>query len=267
MGEAKQSREANYSNTVLKALDVLDCLTASKRPMSTLEIAKSCNMSRPTVYRLLTTLQSRDYVNCRDRTYTLGTKILSLSRVLLESMDLAGRSQPFLRRLSRISGETSYLAILDGTEILYINKVESTQSVRSNCTIGTRNPLYSTSMGKAILAFLPLEERDSLLERITFSKFTENTITEKSRLVSELAEIRRRGYAIDNLEMEDNVRCVGAPVFDHMDYPFAAISFSGPAFRLSIERIRELSACVIDITQSLSSQLGHTKSARLLESR
>ena len=95
-----------------------------------------------------------------------GSKILSLSGILLESFDMPSISYQILRELSEISGETTYVSVLDGTKILYINKVESSQAVHSNCTIGTRNHLYSSSMGKAILAFLPPKERDVVLKKI-----------------------------------------------------------------------------------------------------
>jgi DNA-binding IclR family transcriptional regulator len=215
-------------------------------------------MSRPTVYRLLTTLESRGYVKNDEHTFTLGTQILSLSRVLLESFDLPRIAYPFLRKLSELSGETTYVSILDGTEILYVNTVESTQSIRSTCTIGTRNHLYSSSMGKSILAYLPSEERDAILDAISpMQAFTPNTITDRDALLQELDRVCSQGYALDNIEVEDNVRCVGAPIFDHMGYPFAAMSLSGPAFRLSVGRLHELAPQLVEFTQQISQQLGY----------
>jgi IclR family acetate operon transcriptional repressor len=157
-----------------------------------------------------------------------------------------------------MSGETTYISVLDGTEILYINKVESTQAVHSNCTIGSRNHLYCSSMGKAILAFLPPDERNTILDKISPLKaFTPNTITDRSVLLSELERIRNQGYAIDDIEGEDNVRCVGAPIFDHVGRPFAAMSLSGPAFRLSVDDLHQLSASVVNVTQRISRQMGY----------
>ncbi len=253
------SQEANLSQTVLKALDVLECVSeAAGNPLNAAEIAKRCGMSRPTTYRLLSTLQSRGYIANNEHEYTLGSKILSLSGSLLASFNLHSMSYPYLRELSRISGETTYVSILDGTEILYINKVESKQAVHSNCTIGSRNHLYCSSMGKAILAFLPPDERDFILDKISPLKaFTPNTITERAALLAELERIRNQGYAIDDIEGEDNVRCVGAPIFDHVGRPFAAMSLSGPAFRLSTGSLHDLSSLVVDVTQRISSQMGY----------
>ena len=249
--------EANLANTVLKSLDLLECLANSDKPLTAPEIAKKCKMSRPTAYRLLATLQSRGYVTNKEHEYSLGTKILSLSRVILESLDLANEAYPYLRHLSQLSGETTYVSILDGTEILYINKVESTQSIRLNCTLGARNPLYCTSMGKSILAYLPEDERDSLLGQIQLRPFTEKTIVDKHELLDVIAVVRQRGYAIDDQEIEDEVNCVGAPIFNHMGYPFAAMSIAGPAFRLSKDKLEELVPYLLEVTQTLSSQFGY----------
>jgi DNA-binding IclR family transcriptional regulator len=253
------SQEANLSQTVLKALEVLECVAEAGVPLNAAEIANRCGLSRPTAYRLLTTLQSRGYVTNNHHEYTLGSKILSLSGVLLESFDLPSFAHPYLRELSEVSGETAYVSILDSTEILYINKVASTKAVHSNCTIGSRNHLYCSSMGKAILAHLSPNERDFILDRLSPLKaFTPNTITERDALLQELECIRSQGYAIDDIEGEENVRCVGAPIFDHVGRPFAAMSLSGPAFRLSVGRLHELAPLVVDATQRISRQLGHT---------
>lgn len=256
MGSSRQG--TNLSQTVLKALEILESVAEAKVPLSAGEIAKLCGMSRPTAYRLLTTLQSQGYIANNGHEYTLGTKILSLSGDFLASFDLPSISHQYLRQLSEMSGETTYVSILDGTEILYINKVESMQAVHSNCTIGTRNRLYSSSMGKAILAFLPPAERDTILDKIApLEAFTPNTITERDALLIELERIREQGYAIDDIEGEEDVRCVGAPIFDRVGRPFAAMSLSGPAFRLSVERLHELSSLVVDATQRVSHRMGY----------
>ena len=250
-------RESILSNTVLKSLDVLECLADSGQPLTASEIARVCGMSRPTVYRLLATLQSRGYVSNIEHEYTLGSKILSLSGVILNSIDLAYPAYPYLQQLSDLSGETACASVLDGNEVLSINKVESKQPMRLNSPIGARNPLYCTSMGKSMLAYLPEYERDALLHKITLHPFTDYTITDKEDLIETLGVIKERGYAYDDLEMEDNVRSVAAPVFNHMGYPIGAISLAGPAYRLSIEKLDELAVSLMEATQTLSKQFGY----------
>ncbi len=255
---SSSEQEANLSQTVLKALEVLECVAEANVPLNAAEIAKRCGLSRPTAYRLLATLQSRGYVSNTHHEYSLGSKVLSLGGLLLESLDLPSISHSYLRELSEIAGETAYVSVLDGTEILYVNKAASARGVQTNCTIGSRNHLYCSSMGKSILAFLLPEERDSILEKIVpLEAFTSNTITDPDALRQELERIRQQGYAIDDIEGEENVRCVGAPIFDHVGRSFAAISLSGPAFRMSIERLHELSMLVVETALNISQQLGY----------
>ena len=148
--------DVEFSQTVLKALLVLECVADADRPLSAAEVAKLCKISRPTAYRLLSTLAVRDYVTQVNGPYfRLGTQALSLSKKLLDSIDLPELARPYMRELGDVTNETIYLSTLQGSEILYMAKVESTQSIRTSCVIGTRNNLYSTSMGKALLAFLP----------------------------------------------------------------------------------------------------------------
>ncbi|MBN1993855.1 MAG: IclR family transcriptional regulator [Anaerolineae bacterium] len=258
MSPIDTSNEANLSQTVLKALDVLECIALANQPLSAAKVAKLCHLSRPTAYRLICTLATRGYVAQEDDTrYRLGMQVLSLSQNVLESLDLPELARPYLRHLSDTTHETAYLSILDNDEILYIGKAESSQSVRTHAKLGSRNLLHCTAMGKAILAFLPPAEQTQLLEGIELIKFTRMTITNKTDLIKELAKVRMQKYALDNEECEEDIRCVGAPVFDQNGRPFAAISVSGPAYRVTASRVRELSLLVIDTANAISSRLGY----------
>jgi len=250
--------EANLSQTVLKALDILECIAFAEQPLSAAEVAKLCNLSRPTAYRLIRTLTTRGYLTQDDDThYRLGTQVLSLSQNVLDSLDLPELAQPYLRHLSDTTNETSYLSILDDDEILYIGKAESSQSVRTYSKIGSRNVLHCTAMGKTILAFLPESDRAELIERLELTVKTGNTITDRATLAEELTTIREQKFAIDNEESEEGVRCVGAPILDHSGRILAAISVSGPAYRLSVSRLIALSSLVMDTAKTLSSRLGY----------
>ncbi|MBN1221151.1 MAG: IclR family transcriptional regulator [Anaerolineae bacterium] len=258
MASLATPQDTNLAQTVLKALDILECIAFADHPLSAAKVAKLCNMSRPTAYRLICTLATRGYVAQEDDThYRLGTQVLTLSQNVLDSLDLPELARPYLRHLSDITHETVYLSILDDDEILYIGKAESSQSVRTHAKIGSRNLLHCTAMGKAILAFLPIEEQTQLLERIKLTRLTSATITDRAALAKELAKVRTQKYALDNEECEEDIRCVGAPIFDHNGRPFAAISVSGPAYRVTVSRIRELSLLVIDTADTISSRLGY----------
>ena len=251
-------RQANLTQTVLKALDVLECLSSADHSLNVTTVAEVCGLSRPTTYRLLATLQSRNYVRqTQDGHYDLGTNVLSLSRSYLEHLDLPKLARPILCELSQVSNETTHLGILDDASILYVGKVESPQTVRLHSAIGARNPVYSTAMGKAILAFLPIEKRNALLDRIDFLPHTPNTITDRAVLNEHLERIRAEGFATDDAESEEGIRCVAAPILGLDGSAFAAISISGPAYRLSIPKLIGLSELVVNAAGDVSRQLGY----------
>jgi DNA-binding IclR family transcriptional regulator len=186
-----------------------------------------------------------------DYNYSLGTKILGLARVVLDTMNLPKMAQPYLHELSQLSQETAFMSILDDTKILYIAKeegpqVQASQSFQMRSNVGTRLDLHSSGMGKAILANLPAEDRNH----------TDHTITDQAALNKELEQIHQRGYAIDNCEGDDWVRCVAAPVYDGGGHVLGAISIAGPAHRMTLEYIQQLSGDVIRVTRALSKQLG-----------
>ncbi len=250
--------EANLSQTVLKALDILESVADADRPLSAAKVAKRCKLSRPTAYRLLSTLAARGYVtHVEGSAYRLGTQALSLSKKVLDSLDLPELAKPHMRQLSDVANETVHLSILDNTEILYIARAESSQSVRMASTIGTRNKLHCTAMGKAILAFLPASDQAKLIEQLKLTGCTAAAITDRATLVEELANVRAQKFAIDDEESEDGVRCVGAPIYDHTGRVFAAISVSGPAYRLSVARLNALSSLVIVAADAISGHLGY----------
>lgn len=258
MSSKDMPSESNLSQTVLKALDILECVALAEQPLSAAEVAKLCGIPRPTAYRLIRTLTTRGYVAQDDEThYRLGTQTLSLSQNVLDSLDLHELAQPYLRQLSDITNETAYLSMIDDDEILYIGKAESSQSVRTHTKIGSRNKLHCTSMGKAILAFLPENDRNELVKRLELNANTPTTITDQNALLGELTKIHAQKYSIDNEESEEGVRCVGAPIFDHNGNVLAAISVSGPAYRLSVARLTALSNLVIDTAMTISSRLGY----------
>lgn len=252
--------EAAVTLTVGKALDILDCLINAKAPLPTKEIARCCGISRPTAYRLLSTLGAYGYVtrdHNQDERYRLGYKVLELSKSLLDGIELRQQALPFLTSLSQSTNETVHLAVLDRDEVIYIDKVESTQAVRMHSTIGSRNPVHCTSLGKAILAYLSLEERKRILASVTMERRTANTITDPARLEEHLNAVRLQGFAMDDLENEDGIRCVGAPIFGYSGAVVAAVSVSGPAYRMSAERAGEIGAQLRTTAALISRQLGH----------
>jgi DNA-binding IclR family transcriptional regulator len=255
--------ENNLAGTVIKAIDIVDCLAERRIPMSTQEIAKAVGMSRPTTYRLLMTLMSRGLVrDTGNFRFLLGTRLLTLSRVVLDQLDVLEVARPYLTELSRVSNETANLSILDDGELLYIGKEESRReipmAVQLRSTVGTRIAVHSSSMGKAMLAYLSPDAVQAYIDRMTpLRRYTAHTITDPEVLLRELEEVRVRGYAIDEREVDEGTRCVGAPVFDSSGQVAAAMSIAGPAYRLTLDSLHQLAGEVIRVTGSLSRELGY----------
>ena len=188
--------------------------------------------------------------------YRLGLRLYELGSRAIDGLDLRGRARPYLDRLQAEFGETVFLCILDEGQVFYVEKVESQQSVRTACTVGSRAPAYCTAVGKAMLAELPEAEVAKVVRRWGLKPITANTITTASALKEELKAVRARGYAIDDEEKEEGLRCVSAAVRGHSGKLFAAMSVSGPAFRMTKERIPGVGRSVMRAANELSAELG-----------
>ncbi len=266
MSDRHDDSDANYSGTVIKALDILACLADHQRPMTAQAIAKACDISRPTAYRLLATLGSRGFVRTDSNyQYSLGTRLLSLGRIVLDSIDLPELARPYLHELCSISNETANLSILDETELLYIGKEESQRtaqmhiSVQMRSDVGTRIMPHCSAMGKAILAYLAPATFEALLQKsLPLKVYTSHTIVDPDALRRDLEQIRQQGYAIDDREVDDGTRCVAAPIFDNSGQVKAAMSIAGPTYRLKLDQLHQLSPEVRRVALVLSRQLGYT---------
>lgn len=267
MSDMQDTTDNNFSGTVLKALNILETLAQQGRPMSAQDVATACDLSRPTAFRLLTTLMSRGFVRTDGRhNYMLGTMLVSLGSIALSGINLNDLARPFLHELCVVSGETANLSILDGSDILYVGKEESLHSahnphfVQLRSTIGTRLTAHSSALGKAMLANLPPEICQRLLTQAApLRAYTSHTLTDIDALTDELAKIRETGYAIDDREVDEGTRCVAAPIFDSTGAVVAAMSIAGPAYRLTVEQLHAFSGDVIRMAQTLSAQLGYVR--------
>jgi IclR family transcriptional regulator, KDG regulon repressor len=189
--------------------------------------------------------------------YRLGLKLYEFGSKAFGAIDLRRRATPYLDRLQRELGETVFFCMLDDGQVFYIEKIESQQSVRTACTVGSRAPAYCTAVGKAMLAELPDAEVNEIVRRWGLKAITPNTITTPAALKDELRAIRLRGYAIDNEEKEPGLRCVSAPVRSDTGKLLAALSVSGPAFRVTKERVPEIGKAVMQAAGELSYELGY----------
>lgn len=240
-----------------KALDVLDAVGGSSEGLSQSDLATQLQLPRTTVYRLLATLVARGLVR-RDplrKVYCLGFKCFEMARKAYARPDLVSAAAIELRALRDITGETSYLATLDGREVISLERCDGAHSKRSAAVLGQRKPVYCTSQGKAILSAMSDVERDSLVRDITLHELTPLTITDRRKLQAEIRITKARGYAIDDEEIVLGVRCVGAPVVDSSGAVRGAISVAGPAWRLTRARLELLGPEVAEAARRIGAQL------------
>ncbi|HPT61259.1 MAG: IclR family transcriptional regulator [Aggregatilineales bacterium] len=246
-------------SSAARAFEILRCVGKGDPHigLSLAEISQQNDLDKSTVYRYLQTLEQLGMVERNDRdNYQLGWGILELAGKYLDSVSLVNVSGPFMQELSERTGETVYLAVPAGHEVIYVSKVESVHSIRMNAQIGTRMPMHCTSLGKAILAHLPETLQARILDRGLPAR-TPNTITDRDLMVKELQRVRAEGFSVDNIENEEGVRCVGAPIFDYRGKVVGAMSVSGPSNRITLDRVADLGAQVRTAARLISRRLGH----------
>jgi IclR family transcriptional regulator, KDG regulon repressor len=255
-----KTSKSPYKVQVLdRALAALSILANRSSESSLVELCTELRLHKSTVHRLMMVLERHRLVvkNPETGRYRLGLKLFELGSKALDGIDLRGRARPYLDRLQQQFGETVFFCILDDGQVFYVEKVESQQSVRTACTVGSRAPAYCTAVGKAMLAELSDAEVSAIARRWGLKPITQNTITTAAQLKAELRTVRSRGYAIDDEEKEEGLRCVSAAVRGHSGKLFAAMSISGPAFRMTKERIPEIGQAVMQAANELSAELGY----------
>lgn len=252
--------KSNYIiQSVAHALDVLEEFRGDMDELGVTELSKKLKLHKNNVFRILATLQSRNYIeqNKTNDNYRLGIKCLELGQTFVQQRGLLKQAQPILKELADRTAETSYLSILRGNEVVYLDAVETTSTVRVISRVGLHMPVHATAAGKALIAF---ESEEELRKRFPaeLQKFTANTITAPNDILKNLEEAREAGYATDLEEFEEGLHCIASPIRDYTRKVIAAVSVSGPAHRLSVERIAqtigpEVSRC----GKALSTRLGY----------
>lgn len=238
--------------SLARGLKILDILAMAENSVGITELAQQLDMDKSSVSRLMQTLASYGFAeqDSSTRRYHLGPRILTLSQLMLKKMPLRDQVRPFLSRLVDQTGECAHLGILAQGQVLYVDQVESPATLRVNTGIGTLAPLHCTALGKVLLAFGNAPVPDTL------STFTTRTIIDHESLRVHLDQTRRQDYAVDDEEFSYGVRCVAVPVYDYAGKVIGAIGISGPAGRMSLERIPQLATMVREIGESLSNRLG-----------
>ncbi|KYO63800.1 IclR family transcriptional regulator [Thermovenabulum gondwanense] len=223
----------NLVKSVIKALEIIELLNVEGE-LSIKEISTKLELEKTTVHRLITTLKEKGYViqNDKDRRYSNSFKLFELGNRTIERLGLRRQAQPYLEELAEKSHETVNLAILDGKYVMYIDKIESSETIKVALEIGKKLPCYCTGLGKAILAYMSEQKVLELLKSEPLKEFTPNTITDLSKLMRELRKIREQGYSVDNEEYVQGLICVASPIINKQGEPIAAMSIAIPKYRI-----------------------------------
>lgn len=254
-----------------RAIDLLELISASDRLPTLAAICQKSGLHKSTAHRLLMVLQRSGIIErTADHRYHLGLKLYELGQRALDQVDLRTRARPHFRRLAARVHETVHLGVLQGAKIVYLEKLDAnSRTVCFGSVTGASNPVYCTAMGKAMLAFMPADAAEEVIAGIRFRRFTARTLCSEAELRSALERVRRRGYAIDDEEIEPGVRCIGAPILSPSGIPVAAASISGPVVRITAQRApgiaEHLLRCCRDISLALPQE--RRSSPSLLVSR
>lgn len=252
--------KSDIVQSVDRAFDILEALR-DEDEIGLIALSRKVNLNKSTVHRLLNTLIYRGYVNqnSENNKYKLSFKFLEIGNSCLNSLDIVSIAKPHIKKLSDKTNEVVHLVLIEKSEIVYIDKIESHNTIRMHSYIGKRIPIYCTAVGKAYMAHLKDNEFLSLWNNIenNLNKLTENTITSKEKMIKELDDIRNNGFAVDNEENEKGVICVAAPIFNYDKSIKYAISISTPKMRINKEKIKCFGKLVNETTKAISKDLGY----------
>ena len=252
---AKQN--LNTSTTALKALRVLEAVAYASTSVSASDVAAIVDMDKAAVYRMLVTLLNAGYV-LRDensKRYRLGYKVVSLSRNLLAENKISRLVRRTIEEISAKTGETVHYSVLDGNETVLVQKVKGSQLIAVDFHIGDRAMMHCTAIGKVMLAYQNQRFIESIIDA-GLPKFASKTFTHPDELKKELRKIRSAGYAFDDHELSDDMRCIAVPVFEGSGSVRSGISISGPDSRFSMTKLHELKIPMMESAQKLSEQMG-----------
>ncbi len=239
-----------------KTLDILETIKTTQSGYKLADLARAVDLPKATVYRILATLEGRGYLDrAADGGYRMAKKLFDMQRSVPVEQVLTRVAQPIMEKLAASSKETINLGILDAGEVVVINTVESPQAVRMSSKIGNRRWLHSTALGKVLLAGMPDREVQRLLRMKGTPRLTDQTRTAKADIMAEIQRVRRQGWALDDQENEIEGRCIGAGVQGPDGTVLAALSISGPVFRMNVDRARslvpELKAVCVEIARAV----------------
>jgi DNA-binding IclR family transcriptional regulator len=262
MIDETQARPASVNLSILKALDVLECLHQQGPSLSPAQIAHHVGLARPTVYRLLSTMALRGWVVKDPQTegnYRLGYHILTIAGTMLQRMDLRLVARPFIEELAQRHGESVAFFMLDGVQVVHLDFVSSPSRFQAVLPLGSRGCLHSKGVGKAILACFGDQQVEEMVLRCGLTAVTPHTITDLPTLLADLRLVRQRGYGIVDEEDVEGLRAVGAAISNLEGFPIGGIAISGLVQHLDTSRLQVLGEAVRDTAREISLRLGYVR--------
>ncbi len=243
---------------VYKALQVLRCLGDERRELALSEICYRVEIPKTTVFRYLQTLCACGFVTHDFDTdlYRIGLRVWELGQSVHEPIRIRDLALPEMRALRDRFNETVNLGILDGLEVVYIEIIESRRSLRMQAQLGGRDPIYSTALGKAVLALKSEDQWPAHLPK-DLAPRTGHTVMSTAKLRQTLLDVRERGFAFDDEENEEGARCIAAPIVNHLGQPVAAVSLSAPASRMPDRLLAKASVAVKETAANISQRLAN----------
>lgn len=244
--------------SVDRALAILG-IVSQHNQIGITDICKALDLNKTTVYRLLSTLMNNGYIEQvkGSNKYRCTFKLFEMGNKRIQDLDLLEEAKPALEKLADLTKETVHLVVEEGTEIVYIHKVESTNTIRMHTWVGKKNPMYRTAVGKAILAFSDKEKAIDIWNKSEIVQNTPYTITNINDFLEQLVLVRKNGYAIDNEETEIGIRCVAAPILDFSKNVIGALSISIPTIRFPENEIEIYGNHVKKCSEVISKKLGY----------
>ncbi len=245
--------------SVQRAIDILNLFNGQSPELGTTEIARALGLHKSTVASLVYTLEANGLLNQNPNTrkYRLGLKLVERAFALLDQVEVRKVANRHLQDLRDRWNESVNLAVLDGPDVVYIERLLGTKALGMRSEVGWRAPAHSTALGKAILSCLPLSQVQTLISEHGLPSVTAKTITDSTQFLQELDRTRERGYAIDDEENEIGGRCIAVPVFDHTGQVVAALSISAPTARLQMSDVPEAGGMVRETAKAISRDLGY----------
>ncbi|MEY8354802.1 IclR family transcriptional regulator [Lachnospiraceae bacterium 54-53] len=217
------------NRTTQRTVDILKLISRTPDGATLDDLCEKLKLPKTSAYDIVTTLAEMGMVNVtrgQKQNYTIGLMAYRIGINYTNNLDFIGIIEPVLKAFSREVGKTVFFGVPSDHHVVYICKFEPENPIITTATVGSKNPMYCTSLGKVILAYSDEETREQIINRIRFVRHTDQTIRDREQLLSELEKVRERGYAFDAREMEDHMQCVGAPVFDRDGNVLGAISVS-----------------------------------------